>query len=85
MQNAGAIVRNQGVHESLKGIFMRWGSKRELTVRQSPRERDTPWLSQCLPEGTKGSCEISQVRLLHIYVGAHKTLFTAACHFDCPA
>lgn len=34
---------------------------------------------------TRGSCESSQVGLLHMYVGARKTLFTAVRHFDCPA
>lgn len=34
---------------------------------------------------TGGSCESSQVGLLCMYVGAHKTLLTAVRHFDCPA
>lgn len=34
---------------------------------------------------TIGSCESSQVGLLCMYVGAHKTLLTAVRHFDCPA
>lgn len=34
---------------------------------------------------TRGSCESSQVGLLCMYVGAHKTLLTAVHHFDCPA
>lgn len=66
-----------------EGIFIRRGSKREHTT-ESARERDPPWLSQCLPEDQRELWNLTSQPTSHI-CGSPQNTFHCCLSFWLPS